>query len=88
MKVVELRPDLPCDDIVQGLRNIADQIEAGEFAFTPTMAVIVLGDESVERTRDMIIDRFSWQSHGLGKTSYFAAKGLLAAALNRSEGGV
>lgn len=86
MEVVELRPALDCDDIAQGLRNIADDIEAGEYGFTPTLASIVLGRETEHRDRNGVGVSFEWKSHGLGRTSVFAAKGLLAAALTSFEG--
>lgn len=35
MKVVELHPHHECEDIVQGLRNIADDIEQGNYDFDP-----------------------------------------------------
>lgn len=83
--VVELRPALGCDDIVTALRGIADEVEAGAYSFTPTTAVVVLGLETERRDRRGITNGYQWQTHGLGKTSFFTAKGLLAAALNQFD---
>lgn len=87
MNVVELRPSLDCDEIVKGLRNIAHEIEAGAYNFAPTQVVVVLGRETEHRDRNGISSSYEWQTHGLGKTSVFAGKGLLAAALTSFEGG-
>lgn len=85
MKIVELKPKLDCHDIAKGLRNIADDIEGGKYAFDPTLAVVVLGVESEKRDRDGITASFNWQTHGLGDACYFAIKGLLGCSLSRFE---
>ena len=87
MQIVELRPKLDCHDIAKALRNIADDIEAGNYDFDPTLAVLVLGMENDRQERDGPVMNFNWQSHGLGKCGFFAGKGLLAAAIARWEAG-
>lgn len=86
VEIVQLRPALGCDDIVQGLRTIADDIEAGAYDFAPTQVVVVMGRETEHRDREGISSSYQWQTRGLGKTSVFAGKGLLAAALSSFEG--
>ena len=86
MKVVPLVPDHDCERIASALRIIADDIEAGEYAFNPTLAILVLGTESVTKDREGFVDSYEWQTHGLGKGSFFAFRGLLASTLN-SDGG-
>ena len=81
IKVVELRPKLDCNDIAKCLRNIADEIESGEYDFDPTMAVLVVGRESSKQDRDGMIMGYNWMTHGLGKLGYFSGKGLLACAV-------
>ena len=87
MQVVPLHRDMDCNNIATALRNIADQIEAGDYEFAPDMAVLVVAQESDRKTLDGHILNYNWQSHGLGKCGYFASKGLLAAALARFECG-
>ncbi len=87
MNVVEMRPDLECEELAKALRNIADEIEAGTYEFRPSMAVVVLAEESQRGDRDGISVNFNWQTHGLGKgAGYFAAKGILAAAISAFDG--
>lgn len=85
MNIVELAPKLDCNDIAAALRNIADDIEAGEYRFDPTLAVLVLGRETERRDRDGISVSTDWQTHGLGKCGQLAAKGLMACAQMRFD---
>ena len=86
MNVVELHPGLACEDIVKALRNIADDLEAGEYDFKPNMAVLVIAREEQKRDGSGFTISYDWQTHGLGeRTSFFAAKGILAASLSRFE---
>lgn len=87
MQVVPLHPKMDCEGIATALRNIADQIEAGNYDFDPTLAVLVLGRESERKDIGGITMGFNWQTHGLGKCGFFAAKGLLGVALARFETG-
>ena len=86
VSLAEVRPNPDCLDIAKALRNIADDVEAGKYDFEPTIAVLVLGQENTRREPDGIVDRFCWQSHGLGNATFFASKGLLAAASSNFEG--
>jgi len=85
MKVVELHPNLTCEDIAKGLRVVADDIEAGRYHFVPTLAVLVVGAESERKDNGGITQGYNWQVHGFGRGSYFTWKGLLASALQRPE---
>lgn len=77
MKVVALRPQNSCDDIVTGLRNIANDIEAGKFGLMTT-CVVCLG-----HTEDRPADGGTVQSDmnevfGLGpRSDTFTIRGLL-----------
>lgn len=87
MNVVELKPQLDCEEISTALRAIADDIEAGAYDFDPTTAVVVLGREVERKDRNGITLNFDWQTHGLGKSGFFVTKGLLACAISKMEGG-
>lgn len=87
MNIVELRSQHDADDVVKALRNIADDIEAGEYDFAPNMAVLVLARETVSRERDGLRVGFGWRTHGLGeKCTVFTARGILQSAACSSEG--
>lgn len=87
MQVVELHPRHPCEDLVQGLRNIADEIEAGSFEFDPNIAVILLAMESQSRDGHGFNQSYQWQTHALGeRASYFTVKGLMGSALANFDG--
>lgn len=86
MKIVELRPQHDCENIGKALRAIADDIEAGAYEFDPTIAAVVLGREDVRSDRDGVFDAWRWQTHGLGKATFFTVKGLLAAAAADTNG--
>ena len=87
MKIVELHPALDCNNIATALRNIADDIESGAYDFDPSIAVLVIGDDTERTTRDGPVLNFNWQTHGLGKAGFFASKGLLACAMASFDGG-
>lgn len=85
-KLVELHPKLDANDLVRGLRNIADDIESGKIE-DATMIAVVVGGETQRRDREGVTCNFWWQTHGLGeKATVFATKGLLASALNKFDG--
>lgn len=86
MKIVPLKQEHDCENIAVALRNIAADIESGAYDFDPSLAIVVLGRESVRSDRTGIVDSYQWQSHGLGKATFFASKGLLASALNEFDG--
>lgn len=85
MKVIPLHRDHDCYDIAKTLRTIADDVEAGVYDFAPTQAVVVIATETT--SSDGLTMRYNWRTHGLGKGSFFAAKGLLACAATSFEGG-
>ena len=88
MNVVPLHREVDAFDLAKALRNIADEIEKGEYQPAPTMAVVVLAHDSQRREASGdVIDSFGWQTHGLGKgCSVFTAKGILAAAMGAFDG--
>lgn len=85
MNVVELRPNLTCENIVAGLRALADDIEDGEYDFVPTLAVVVIAEEGERKDPEGITEHYNWRTHGFGKGSYFAWRGLLASAMQAVE---
>ena len=87
MEVVELHPKHPCEDLIQGLRNIADDIEAGEYDFDPNIAIVVLARESQSRDSHGFNQSYNWQTHALGeRATYFTVKGLMGSALTSFDG--
>lgn len=74
------------DDVVKALRNIADDIEAGNLEFPATTAVLVIGHTDPEvpcgdgaRGQDLY-----WATFGMGpRNDTFTVRGLLMTALNR-----
>ncbi|MEW4469020.1 hypothetical protein AB1K62_14430 [Parasphingorhabdus sp. JC815] len=86
MRVVPLHPRRDKDDLATALRNIADEIEAGDYDFDPSMAVVVLADERAQRGPDGDMITYNLQTHGIGaRCSYFTSKGIMAAALTEYE---
>ena len=84
MNVVALkRPE--ADDIVTALRNVADEIERGEYDFKPTMAVLVCADEEATSTGGS----YMLGIHGLGVRgqSQLMCMGVMQAALSDLAGG-
>ena len=87
MKVVPLHPRLACEEIVNALRNIADDIEAGSYDFDPNLAVLVLAQESQRRDGGGFVVSYNWQTHGIGeKATIFTTRGILASAVARFDG--
>lgn len=86
MEVVELHPKQDADDIVAALRNIADEIERGDYEFTPTIAVVVFAAEHIRKTREGSSGQTAWATHCLGENaSEFMARGVLTTAANRFD---
>jgi hypothetical protein len=88
MKVVELHPARDADDVVKALRNIADDIERGEYRFVPSGAVVILATEEERRLRTDTLYSWDWQTHGIGKLAEhgFSARGIMASALAAWDG--
>ena len=80
-------PKFDADDIVQGLRNLANDIEAGEY--TPDMAVIVLASSGERMTAEGRVSNVGWSTFGLGAkaSNLFAVKGALFSAAHSFDGG-
>jgi hypothetical protein len=86
MSVVQLFKPPPCSDVVQSLRGIADQIEAGEHGEYPvTSCIVVLGHTDAETAEDgVLFQRSYWHTYGLGpRSDSFTLRGLLATVLQR-----
>ena len=88
MNIVELKPVPDAYGLSKALRNIADDIEAGDYSFDPSIAVLVLATETSRTDREGISVNYNWQTHGLGeKCGFFVARGILASALSKFESG-
>lgn len=86
MSVVKLFNPPPCADVVQALRGIADQIEAGEHGDFPVTSCIVVIGHTDQETQDgeTRYQRSYWHSYGLGpRSDSFTLRGLLATVLQR-----
>lgn len=86
MTILQLHIPRPADDVVQALRDIADDIEAGEVAFPVTTAVVVLGhtDSEVPCGDGDLGQTLFWRTFGVGaRNDTFTIRGLLATVLNR-----
>lgn len=76
-------PTKPADSIATGLRNLADQIEAGEFDLFTT-AVVVLGHTESKTDSTGTWERDYHQTFGLGpRHDAYTVRGLLATALGQ-----
>ncbi len=84
MSILALHTPKPADNVVHGLRKLADMIEAGEFTYPVTTCVAVIGHTDGETP---IGDgRYAQESHwnvfGYGpRNDTFTVRGLLASAL-------
>lgn len=83
---IQLHRALPQDDIVGGLRNLADQIEQGDVSMDVISTVVVaLGHSRVtpieggELAHDAEYDMYSWGP----RKDMFTIRGLLTTICNR-----
>lgn len=75
--VVEIKKPWAPEDIVKGLRNLADEIEAGEIALTTT-CIVALGHTTDHREGDEIMRGSSYSLFGFGpRCDTFTMRGLL-----------
>lgn len=87
--VVSLHAGIPADDIVAGLRRLADTIEAGEVEDIPvvTTAAVVLGHTSQSKEagengeEGQVIHKSYFALYGFGpRCDTYTIRGLLATA--------
>jgi hypothetical protein len=86
VSIVQLFKPPPCQDIVESLRSIADEIEAGNHGDWPvTSCVVVLGHTDNEIEDDGVRYQASyWHTYGLGpRADSFTLRGLLATVIQR-----
>ena len=90
MTVVALHKPKPCDDVVSGLRGLADRIERGEIDWPVTTAVVVLGHTDAERPAGedgVSLQQNHWDTYGYGpRTDSFTVRGLLATVIHNDWG--
>ncbi len=81
--IVSLKKTVVADDIVRGLRRLADGIEAGtEVDWPITSCIIVIGHTQQSVSGDMIEDQSFVESYGLGpRCDDFTKVGLLMRAM-------
>lgn len=80
MTVVSLKQRAPdANDVVKGLRNIADSIETGEIDFPISTAVVILGHTQIlPSDEDVIATRAYWDTFALGpRCDEFTVRGLI-----------
>lgn len=82
-EVVDLRLKPEYHNISQTLRRIADEIEAGDFGFMPSSAVLVIGSTKNGGTKgDEVLEGYTFETFGMGERSdVFTINGLLAVAM-------
>jgi hypothetical protein len=86
MSVVQLHQPAPCNDVVETLRRIADDIESRRHGDWPvTTAIVVIGHTDSEvNDGDNRIQQNYWQTYGAGpRCDAFTTRGLLATVLSR-----
>jgi hypothetical protein len=84
--ILQLHKPKPCDDTVAMLRQLADDIEAGEIDFPVTTCVVLLGHTNAERPGEgqELLQEMFWRTYGFGpRTDTFTVRGLMATCLNR-----
>lgn len=87
MTVLQLHKPKPCDSVVDGLRKLADQIEAGDPDWPVTTCVVALGHTGTESNPDengFCWQGVHWRTHGYGpRTDNFTVRGLMATIIAR-----
>lgn len=85
MSIVALHKAKPCDDVVSGLRGLADRIEAGEVDWPVTTCIVVIGHTERESLPDddgICLQGSRWDTYGYGpRTDIFTSRGLLMTAM-------
>ena len=83
--VLTLHQERPVSDVPRVLRQIADEIDAGDIDFPITTAVLVVGHVGGEIPEGMaLFSEVNWQTYGFGpRSDVFSVRGLMATALNR-----
>lgn len=82
MTILQLHKPKPCDNVVDGLRRLVDEIEAGEFDWPVTTCIVALGHTGAESAPDsdgLCYQEANWQTRGYGpRTDRFTSIGLLS----------
>jgi len=85
--VLQLHKPKPADDVVDGLRKLADSIEAGDIDWPVTTAIVVLGHTGSDSNPDEnghTWQSVHWRTHGYGpRTDNFTVRGLLMTAVTK-----
>ena len=87
MTVLQLHKPIPADDVVGGLRGLADSIEKGEIEWPVTTCVVCLGHTgslSNPDTSGYVWQGVHWRTHGYGpRVDNFTVRGLLSTVIAR-----
>lgn len=84
LRLAQARPD--ADDVIKGLRNLADSIEAGDVDFPPTTVVVLLGHSELGSPGRP--GATYWRTYGLGpRHDGLTVRGIMASAMTRWESG-
>ena len=86
MTVVQLHKAAPCEDLIETLRSIADDLEKGSGPDWPvTTAVLVLGHSARKPAgEDEVMEETRWRTYGIGpRADVFTCRGLLASVIHR-----
>jgi CobQ-like glutamine amidotransferase family enzyme len=77
--VIELKKPIVADDIIAGLRGLADRIESGEVEGPITTAMVILGHTWETREGDDIGHHGWTDSYAFGpRCDLFTCRGLIA----------
>ena len=83
--IVAIKKPFAADDVVKGLRKIADEIEAGEYGFPVTTCIVLIGNTyQTNRTAEGVSEMADSEYFALGpRTDLFTCRGLIATGLAR-----
>jgi hypothetical protein len=86
VSVLQLHKPFACADVVQTLRRVADDIEAGKHGDWPvTTAIVVIGHSDAEfNDGKERAQRSYWDTYAAGpRADSFTVRGLLATVISR-----
>lgn len=85
--VVSLQQATPAyHDVTKTLRLIADQIDAGEYDFPVTTAVVIIGYSTSKFDGEDVREQSRWETFGIGpRSDPFTVRGLMMTAAMLSD---
>lgn len=86
-KIVPLHKPKAADDMVKGLRRIADELEKGEYGLITTCAVVLGHSDEKSDGEEMAVQGMTIEVFGLGpRHDPFTVNGLLLMAATKDYG--